>query len=203
MSKYPRHRAKAAALRIRASNLDPLGQLLARSGEVFLGRYDKDPDPSILWAYKSFDKHARNGLLPIPDAEKILNDLSMLDDYLDAARDRYNGRMYGVLESIKENTSTRNTVLVAATVGTVFCLLSPFVAAWLQPTADGLFHRSASEVTVRQASVVHYGFKDHKFHLQMPETGAALARPFDAVVRPFCCSGDGHNSSGVAGKNGL
>lgn len=134
--------------RVKLKQLDICPTLL-KSRQVFSCLYVERNKLSVLMARQNFDTLVETGVMPIPVANRVLNNSKELQQILDAAEKEFLKGEHGKIEGIYKSTRNKAVILtgvIAGTiVGTMFCFLSPFVNAWLQPTADELFKRATKK----------------------------------------------------------
>ncbi|MDD3183465.1 MAG: hypothetical protein PHD48_11785 [Alphaproteobacteria bacterium] len=156
---------------------DQITDILDRSDAKFLSLYEEGAGLdlleglAILLAHANFNRNVANNLvpgakekLPIDAANRILGDQSDFEKYIieeqkflnyyisELAKARENER----IARIDGNTRLKSTLIVSVTVGTVFCVLSPFVTTLLQPAADKLCKPAKQEEKAPPAPVMQF-----------------------------------------------
>ena len=123
-----------------------ISAVLLKSRRIFAKAYMETGKVSTLIAQMNFDQLVEEEILSVSKALRILNNPKEMKKWVDIAEKEFLESEQGKSAKLLKNTSFKSAMTAGITsgvvVGTVFCLLSPFVATLIQPTANEILKPS-------------------------------------------------------------
>jgi hypothetical protein len=135
-----------------------LAAFFEEARESFGQRYAETGMPSTLVAQYTLEKQVKSRLVDVREGLATLRDKVAFDKYLLKIEKDYQKRedqkIHARMAHLEHNTDWKAAAVVSVgaglVTGLVFALASPFITAWLQPTADELFKRKPPQQSLVQ-----------------------------------------------------